>query len=450
MSDETKERGDLADAETALDETFRRERERQVAARLPATVSFYLAGVGAATLAECLLFPERRLVVILVYLGHAIVSAVGLAVALLRVRGVSPSRVAVGTAVCWSVLLAFYTLAVGQPERGASGQLCLLYGLFFMLPWSWREQLAVSTVAVAGVVVGAGMHGVDEPTIYAFIVTMTGAVTSVGGVVFLDRSRYDGLRRHAALERASAEKTDEAEIAAALLRISERLTTHVKEPDLLEDLTRAAVEAVGCDWGTTFVRDETGTYRLLSAWGADPDVHDEMRAVEFGPGDLPLIAHVRPGELIEIADRDAQDLVPGALLARWHVASELVAPISLGSQVIGVVCLAYRERRGPFTDRERRIASGIVHTTAIALETSRLIADLRAANRVRSEFVSTMSHELRTPLNVILGFVEMALDQEVSAVRGRRAPREAQQRQAATRSARRIFSTPHRRKTLLS
>jgi len=406
--------GEIADDEVHAG--YRRDRRRMVAARLPLTVVFYLLGVGAATLAEYLLFPERRSLVLLVYAGHVGVSLIALGVAALRSSAVSPTTMATVVACHWSALLTFYTIAVGQPERGASGQLCLLYGLFFMLPWSWSQQLVVSAVALAGVGASAAVSGVDEPTIYAFIVTMTGALTSVGGVHFLDRHRLEGFVRHAALERASREKVEEAEISAALLRVSEKLTEHVKEPDLLEGLTRAAVEAVGCDWGTTFVRDEAqGAYRLLSDWGATAVVREEMKAVEFGPDTLPLVAHVVPGELIEIADRDAQDLVPSGLLARWEVASELIAPISLGTKAIGVLCLAYRERRGPFTARERRLASGIVHTTAIALETSRLIADLRTANRIRSEFVSTMSHELRTPLNVILGFAEMAQEHDLPA-----------------------------------
>jgi signal transduction histidine kinase len=103
-------------------------------------------------------------------------------------------------------------------------------------------------------------------------------------------------------------------------------------------------------------------------------------------------------------------MVSPALLARWGVASELVAPIMMAGRVVGALCLAHRERRGPFSTRERRLAQGIVHATALALANSSLIHDLRAANKLRSEFVSTMSHELRTPLNVILGFAEMAQD----------------------------------------
>ena len=394
---------------------YHAEQDRVLEQRLPVTIAIYLAMIATAIMVE-LTFPERRAWSAIFFGVHLSVSAIGYALIVYRPRGLAIATAATGLACAWSLVMTAYTfLAVHDPERLGSGQICLLYGLFFLLPWRWRHQLAVSIVALLGIVATTPIATSSEQLMFGIIVVVTGAITSVGGVVYLDRYRFDGFVRTAQLTRASREKEEEAEIAAALLRVSETLSQHVNEPDLLAHVTRVAVETVGCDWGTTFVRSERdGVFRVAGLFGEPPGVREEIEIAEFDERNLPLVHELAPGRLVEISDAAAQKLVSPALLERWRVASQLVAPITLGGAVVGSLCLAYVERRGPFTARERRLAQGIVHATAIALANSMLIGDLRAANTLRSEFVSTMSHELRTPLNVIIGFAEMARDDGIA------------------------------------
>ena len=79
---------------------------------------------------------------------HVCVSACWLAAIKLRPARIAIGPLAVGLAVSWSVVMTAYTLfVIHNPERLASGQICLLYGLFFLLPWRWDHQLAVSLTA---------------------------------------------------------------------------------------------------------------------------------------------------------------------------------------------------------------------------------------------------------------------------------------------------------------
>ena len=61
-----------------------------------------------------------------------------------------------------------------------------------------------------------------------------------------------------------------------------------------------------------------------------------------------------------------------------------------------------------------QIARGVAQMAAVALTNARLYDELQTASRIRSEFVSTISHELRTPLNVMLGYLEMVRDPDLS------------------------------------
>jgi signal transduction histidine kinase len=179
---------------------------------------------------------------------------------------------------------------------------------------------------------------------------------------------------------------------------------------MLERVSRLAVETLRCDWSLTLLRDDRRkVFELCASAGARAEVVDELRRIDFTSETVPIIGVLRPGELLEI-DAATRQMVTPPRLARCDAAAELYAPIGRHGELIAVMVHGHRTPGRLFSPKQRRLALGIAHATAIALENARLIADLQAANRLKSEFVSTMSHELRTPLNVILGFSEMARD----------------------------------------
>ncbi|MDG9710637.1 histidine kinase dimerization/phospho-acceptor domain-containing protein [Streptomyces sp. DH10] len=54
---------------------------------------------------------------------------------------------------------------------------------------------------------------------------------------------------------------------------------------------------------------------------------------------------------------------------------------------------------------------------------TRLVEELRALDRAKSDFLSTVSHELRTPLTSIVGYIELLKDEDTGPLTGQQSCR---------------------------
>jgi signal transduction histidine kinase len=398
-------RGEPTAEERALRAAYWTDAVSVLRRRLDLTAALFLLFVGVAMLAEMFSYPERARIVALVY--GAEVAACLLAMAACRAPRLRVGQRAIGAVLMalLAALMSGYDAWVGNPaELLAMAQVSLLMGLVVLLPWGWICQLVVASMAFATFAATVPYLSQTSLVIHSVLALAAAATTSVCGALFLDRYRYEAFRR-------SALHREEAEIAAVLLHVGEALTRHLDQPDVLECVNRLTVEALGCDWSSTYLWDpERRAFRLRANAGATPEVRASVAQIDFAPDRLPGLEGFRPGELIEVADVAGQPSLLASLLERWSISSLLAVPISRGEEIVGSLVVGYRRSTGPFSAKQRRLGLGIAHATALALENARLITDLQAANRVKTEFVSTMSHELRTPLNVMLGYAEMAQD----------------------------------------
>ena len=100
------------------------------------------------------------------------------------------------------------------------------------------------------------------------------------------------------------------------------------------------------------------------------------------------------------------------LLKSYQLRALMSYDFTLGNRTIGTLTFSSVTPRR-FSAFERDLIQGVGELAAAATERSRLYAEqveiaeqLRAVDKLKSQFLASMSHELRTPLNAILNFTE--------------------------------------------
>lgn len=223
---------------------------------------------------------------------------------------------------------------------------------------------------------------------------------------------------------------DEARLVETLQRIGSVVTAELDIERLMQRVTDEATAFTGAEFGAFLysLMDPAGQSRTMYSIAGVP----RPRAAEVipyseddyggGAGADPTKPPLGPdpNDIVRSDDlpRDPRHptLAPFRDLPVEHppVRSYLGVPvISRTGRVLGRLLFAH-SLPGIFTERDERVATGIASWASVAMDNAWLYeeerrsrAEAQAANRVKSDFLTTMSHELRTPLNAIAGYAEL-------------------------------------------
>ncbi|HZR81517.1 MAG TPA: HAMP domain-containing sensor histidine kinase [Candidatus Binatia bacterium] len=211
------------------------------------------------------------------------------------------------------------------------------------------------------------------------------------------------------LESSQRRLAAEGRLAAELVEIARTLSATLDQPAPLASAILAIRDRLWADWGAIFGVDDAGAFRLLGV--TDPDV----AASDMGRLDLPLaswpaIAGLARSRTLSLEGPDVAR-IPASLTGNRPLASALVAGLYGESTMVGFVAVGYGRPLGDAREWAGHLLAGIAEHASVVLQNARLLEEVRAASALKSEFVGAVSHELRSPLNVILGYLEMVLDE---------------------------------------
>jgi len=291
-----------SDGAEAMAHAYEVETSRLLRSRLAVTMALYLLFLGTLTLFERRLPGRARIDVALAIEILCCVSAVVLVRIPRFARAVRPIAVAATSGL--AITMVGYAASIQSAwDAVVIGQVCLMTCLAILLPWGWKAQLAISTVSLTAFALATPYLEPAPSSLYAVVGLLSAATTSSVAAFLVDRYRFEALARTSELSHAYALQREEAEISRVLLHVAQTLGDYIGREDLLEKVNRLAIEALGCDWSSTFAYDdEHDVFRFVSNVGSPEELRTELESIALPPGALPLFDELRNDRLVEIAE----------------------------------------------------------------------------------------------------------------------------------------------------
>jgi len=185
----------------------------------------------------------------------------------------------------------------------------------------------------------------------------------------------------------------------------------------LKTLAEFAVPSIA-DWCAVDVLTPDGQLARLTTAHVDPKkvrLTDDLRRRQatdspYSPehvvrtGEPAIVPLISDALLVAAAKGDEERL---AALRQLGLVSYICIPIRAHNVTLGTMTLATGESKRQYNEDDLHFVEDVASRTALAMENARAFEQLKAADRLKEDFLATLSHELRTPLNAVLGYARM-------------------------------------------
>jgi len=294
-----------------------------------------------------------------------------------------------------------------------------------------EEQRPVHRILEGEILTGNSMmdvriHTLDGRELY---LDVTGAPTydqhgDIQGGVLIFRDVTERRR----LERRTQDALD------ALLMMAEELVQRPDEQDMLyvetpvparevaQRLAELIRSVLACERvGITLVDPHSQTLRSSAVVGLSPEQEQAWRERR---SDFLLSEQIHSPELnarMYANEVVVLDMTQPPLSERpnpYGIQTMLLAPMILGTTLIGVLVLDHGGRYQHYTQRDIALTKAVAKLAALVVERERLVQEraeaqanvlaLDTANRRMDEFIGIASHEIRTPLTSIKANIQLA------------------------------------------